>query len=218
MAFICCTLKVSAQDSLSKITFKKSISINPFALLGTDLGMDKTLKITGEYRLRKQLALQTEAGFIFSSNYFNPQVEKRSVGFSIAPSVRLYYGKRMNNYSQVQLSYRRVTYTLYDWLQKDCVNNVPAYEQLQYFKFRKNVFDFNMITGMVLPLTRNRWSSRWFMDVYGGLGIRYKRQGVINQPNACYDPGFSFFGPNYDDKLLTLNIPVGIKLTYIIKK
>lgn len=189
------------------ISYKKAIGWSPLALIDP---FDRSVLLTGSYRLKENLAVLTDAGFIFTSSYLNNATKTR--GFQVKPALRFYYGRQLRTFVQLQALYKQVDYSLYDWLGKNCVNEVPAFEQLQHFKFRKKVVGLNIIPGLLAPIGR-----RWFLEFYAGLGWRYKTQGVRNEPNNCYNLDFAFLGSVYRDNVSSVSIPTGVKLLYRIE-
>ena len=198
-----------AQNSRPPVIYKKAISLSPLALAD----LDHTLLLTGEYRFNNKLALVTDVGYIFASDYISNI--KQTWGFNLRPSLRMYYGKRNKGYLQAQAFYKMATYTLNDWVGKDCVNGVPAYEKQMDFDYRKKVAGFNIIAGGLFPLSK---SHQWLIDLYGGLGFRHKTHQMINEPNSCYNINNGFFSELYNDDITTISVPMGVRLTYVLRK
>jgi hypothetical protein len=207
LLFSFCFLTSQSQNAKSPVVYKKAVSINPLALLD----VDHTLMVTGEYRLKYNMALLADVGYVFFSDYLIDA--KKAVGFHIKPAIRFYHGKRNKGYFQVQPFHKMVTYTLHDWIGKECVNGVPSYDELKDFQFRKNVSGLNLVAGTLLPLGRGKW----LFDLYGGLGFRYKKQQVINEPNSCYNLGGTFGLNIFEEEVTSLNIPMGLRLTRVIE-
>ncbi len=202
------TLSASAQNKKPPVVYKQAVSFSPLALAD----MDHTLLLTGEYRLKPNLALLTDVGYIFASDYISSI--KSTWGLNIRPALRVYHGKRNKGYLQVQGFYKMVNYTLYDWLGKDCVNGVPSYEKLQDFTYRKNVYGFHFTAGGVLPLSP---SNRWLIDLYGGLGVRYKTHKLVNEEEGCYNLGPEALFDFHRDDVTTLSIPMGVRITHVLR-
>lgn len=186
------------------MNYKTSLNISPLALLNVDNEVMAGL----EHRLAPNWSFALDAGVIFDSYYLSEI--KKAWGFEVRPAVRYYYDEHQRTYLQTQLFYKQVDYGFHDWLGKDAVNRVPAYEKLQDFTFRKKVLSLSFQFGALLPL-----SDQFFIDIYGGLGGRYKDQGVT-ESNAVYttiEDGSLIRGP----KVWTICMPVGAKICYIIK-
>lgn len=151
-----------------------AISFNPFALIE----IDYTALVGYENKLAPKIFLSTEAGYIFSSGYIGSRNGSSSngTGFLIRPSVKWFVAENNRFYLQPQIFYKQVTHKVYDWLGKDVVNGVPAYEQLQDFKYRRKIIGFNAVSGFVLPLDHRR---KGFIDLYFGIGVRYKKKIVL---------------------------------------
>lgn len=208
LLLLAATITATAQKSKPLLVYKKAISLSPLAMLD----IDHTVLLTGEYRFNKKLALVTDVGYIFASEYISET--KSTWGFNIRPGLRLYHGKRNRGYLQGQAFYKLANYTLNDWVGKDCVNGVPAYQQEMDFDFRKQVTGFNIIAGAVLPLSQ---SHQWLIDLYGGLGFRYKTQKMVNQPNSCYSLDGGWVFEFYNEEVTSISVPMGVRITYVLK-
>ena len=207
LLFAGAALGAAAQQAKPPIVYKQAISFNPLALAD----FDHTLMFTGEYRVKENIALLADVGYIFASDYLN-QIQKTS-GINIRPAVRWYYGKRNKGYLQLQGFYKQANYTLQDWVGKDCVDDVPTYEEFTQFGYRKKVAGLNFIIGGVLPLSP---SHKWLLDLYGGLGFRYKTHNLVDV-TGCYETGQGWFSELYNDDITTLSVPVGVRLTYVLR-
>lgn len=201
------TLSLTAQTNRGPVVYKQAISLSPLALAD----IDHTVMLTGEYRPNPKVGLLVDAGYIFASEYRSNI--KRTAGFNIRPAVRMYHGRRNRGYLQAQAFYKMADYTLNDWIGKDCVDGVPAYQKLEDFTYRKNVMGFNIIAGGVLPLSP---SHKWLVDLYGGLGFRSKKHKVVNEPDGCYDLNTGGFF-NFEVDGTSISLPMGVRITHVIK-
>jgi len=201
------TLTLTAQTKRPPVVYQQAISISPFALAD----IDHMLLLTGEYRLKPNLALLADVGYIFASDY-RSQIDKTS-GFNIRPALRFYHGQRNKGYLQAQAFYKRVNYTITDWVGKNCVNGVPAYEKLESFTYRKNVMGFHVVAGGVFPLSQ---SHKWLLDLYGGLGFRNKIHKLVNEPDGCYELNTGGF-LNFETNGNTISVPMGVRITHVLK-
>ena len=201
------TLSLSAQNSKPPVVYKQAISFSPLALAD----IDHTVMLTGEYRIKPNLALLADVGYVFASDYRS--MIKKTAGFNIRPAVRIYHGRRNKGYLQAQAFYKMVDYTINDWIGKDCVDGVPAYQKLEDFTYRKNVLGFNIIAGGLLPLSP---SQKWLIDLYGGLGFRSKKHKVVNEPDGCYDLNTGGFF-NFDIDGTSVSVPLGVRITHVLK-
>jgi hypothetical protein len=111
----------------------------------------------------------------------------------------------------VQLHYKYAAYQITDWLGKDVNNGQAAYEEYTTFHFRKKVWGLHLIGGGSANLTEDK---RLRMEFYLGLGMRYKRQYVINgtylRPNGA-------FVELYDAHYNTVVLPMGVRLVYDLR-
>jgi hypothetical protein len=208
----CLSITVHAQHLKSAIDYRFAIHYNPFSLLQVDY----TFLPGVEFRAGPKTSIVTEAGYIFSSDYLGSAAQKgrRASGFIIRPSARFYLNDRNSFYLQPQVFYKLVTHRLYDWLGKDCVNEVPAFEELTDFRYRREIYGFNTTAGILVPLSK---SANSYLDFYFGLGIRHKSVRIVNEPRSCYDRRGIFFGNGNNDEGTYPSVPLGIKLVFVLK-
>ena len=188
---------------------KTAISFNPFALAEIDF----TALAGYENRLVPKLYLSTEAGYILASNYIGSDGESSNngTGFLIRPSLKWFVADNNKFYLQPQIFYKQVTHKMYDWLQKDVVNGVSAYEQLQNFKYRRKIYGLNTVAGFVLPLEQHK---KGYIDFYFGLGIRSKKTVIAGEPGSAYQNSSGMFA-NMDNGVFP-SVPMGIRIIYSI--
>lgn len=201
--FIFMAACAQAQQKKDPIQYGHSISISPLALAD----FDNTLMLSGEHRFKPNLGFLLDAGLVVTSQFY--ENKKSALGFNIRPSIRLYYDRRLGSYGQLQAFWKRVDYHMNDWLDKDVVNGVATYFKEQDFTLRKNVYGANMIAGELFPL-----NSKLLLDLYAGLGVRLRKQNIVGEPNSTYRSGWVLFSNPNSDKVTTISLPFGIRLTY----
>lgn len=192
-----------AQQTPNPFDFKTAVSFNPTVLAP----VDNTIMLGAEYALKNRLALVLDAGYIFYSGYFQAHELEGVKGFAIRPGLKFYGNKEKSLFYQFQVSYKQADYKLHDWLGKDCVNGIPAYEELQQFTYRKKTVSFNTLAGWMFRL-----SDGLLLELYGGVGIKIKDQGPTER-GACYrsnERGF-IYSP-FKEHSVSANLPFGIKL------
>ncbi len=186
---------------------RTAISLNPLTLAEIDL----TVMAGFEYKLAPKFYMSNEAGYIFASQYIsNGQSTSNGTGFIIRPSVKWFVSENDRFYLQPQVFYKQVTHKMYDWVGKKPVNGVPAYEQLQEFKYRRKINGFNIVAGFVSPLDRRR---KGYIDVYFGLGVRNKKSLVVDQ-TMVYERPIGIFNPT-DDGVFP-SVPMGLRIIYAL--
>jgi hypothetical protein len=202
-------LSLQAQKTKPQVEYQNALTLSPLMLLGPDF----TLTLGYEHRLKHKLVFSPELGFILGSAYYSTENDsKGSYGFLFRPSLRFFVNEERNFYIQPQLFYKMVDSKLHDWLGKECENDVPAFEQLQDFTYRRQAYGFNMIAGVLVP-TKGR---KLLFDFYFGLGVRHKTGNVVGEPRSCYDGGGPFFGTTEDDGTFP-NVPAGVRLVFVLK-
>ena len=162
-----------------------------------------------EYRLKDNLAVSLDAGYIFYSNYYQAR-NGNSSGFLLRPAIRYYTDTYNRFYIEAELHFKTVTTKLTDWLGKDCVNNVMTYEELTNFKMRKNVIGLNLKIGHQIKLSKN---DRLWLEPYLGLGIKQRNEFILNEPTSCYRFGGIFNRRNTVSNIKEVqgSIPVGLR-------
>lgn len=196
-------LLASAQTVTNNLNYKTAINISPIALMDVDNGV----MLGGEYRFSQRVALSLDVAYLFSTYYFS-QVKKVS-GFNVRPAFRYYLNKKKDNeFVQLQGFYKKVDYAMHGWLDKNLVNNVPTYSQLQDFTYHKDVWGFNFMAGQLQPFT----SSRFFLDIAAGFGVRFKKEG-LSEPNSRMQRQ-GIFNLERREKQTTISIPLSVKLSY----
>ncbi len=202
---------ISTAQSLKPVPAKRPlqewvISINPVTLIS----YDKRVMFGVERRFAPRWSVLADAGAVLSSSYI--QSAERARGFELRPALRYYPDKELSAYIQGQLQYRFVRYGLHDWLGKDCVAGVPAYEQLQDFDYQKTQFGGSLVTRGIVRL-----GMHWLLDISVGIGVQYRNQQVSSEANCCYVARTNIFGgPQQEDMLIPL-FPMAVRLGYVIK-
>jgi hypothetical protein len=188
---------------------KTAISFNPFALAEIDF----TALVGYENKLEPKLYLSNEAGYIFASNYIGKgeRSSNNGTGFLIRPSLKWFVADNNKFYLQPQIFYKQVTHKMNDWLGKAAVNGMPSYEQLQDFKYRREIFGFNAVAGFALSLDQHK---RSYMDLYFGFGVRYKKSVIAGEPRSVYQNSSGMFGDM--DSGIFPSVPIGMRIIYAL--
>lgn len=209
IAVLLCSVPVtlSAQrfpDSLYANT--TLLRFNPFALVPL---YDLNISFGVEQKISKKSSFALDLGYVPYSEQFS---RKRANGFVIRPAYRFFpNGNRF--FLEAELHYKQVTQKMADWIGRDVVNNVPAYEEYVEFKLRKKVW------GAHLKLGRQYYiSNRLWLEFYLGFGVHYRRYSVINYPGSQYQiPNvFNFVMTGQTETLAAL--PAGLRILYRIDK
>lgn len=183
-------------------------------LLGLIDVFDGNASFGAEYRLNRSWSVTMDAGYIFYSLY-NGKAEKAS-GILLRPAIRKYTSKYRDRFIDLQLHYKNVAYNIYDWLGKDVVNGVPTYEELKVFQYRKRVMGAQILFGGREELT---WNHRLFLEVFVGLGLRYKEEWLPKEANSRYDLNNSSYFRNASSEKanhLLPALPIGVRFIYAL--
>jgi hypothetical protein len=187
---------------------------------------DGNINLGSEYRFNHTWSATLDAGGIFYSQYF--EKNKSATGFLLRPGVRVYPGKYKDYFVELQLHYKQVMYHIRDWIDRDVVNDVATYQEFKTFRYRKRVMGVHIMGGMKEYLGRNH---RLLIEVYLGLGVHFKNQYLINEPNGRYDAPLTMGITNNTtnntagntsnnrpgERSVVPALPGGIRLTYRLR-
>lgn len=160
-------------------TGKLYFRMNPAGLIDF---FDMNFTIGGEYRINHTWSATMDAGYIFFSQYAGRV--KSASGILLRPGIRKYAGKRKDFFLDLQFQYKVVNYRVEDWLEKNVVNDVATYEEYKNFRYYKRVFGGHFMIGGREYLSKNR---RWFFEVYAGIGLHFKKEGMPDETNSRYE-------------------------------
>jgi hypothetical protein len=186
------------------------IRFNPSGLINI---FEENLSFGAEYKFKKKWFATLDVAWIFHSYSFEDP--KHVSGIILRPAVRYYLGTKLRRYVEGEIHYKSVTHRREDWLGHDCINDVPAYEEFTQYRYRKINYGFHIKTGMRYPLDKD---SRFFIDVYLGLGVHHRTFKIVNKPGCCRVNANNF--PFVIDDTPNSNyiaIPMGGRLVYRLK-
>ena len=208
--FIVGTAKVSAQLNHAPL-YEDTLSLrfNPLGIV--DL-LDNNISGGIAYSLNQRWSLTLDLSYIFYSTYL--EQNKGTSGYIFKPAIRYYFSENRKFYLESTVWYKRSSYKMLDWVDKDCVNGVPAYQEFKSFRFRKRVLGFNIQGGVQKALMKNKLLR---MEIYAGIGLRAKWQDVKNDPHACYEANDIFESGFYRPTKVSPSIPHGLRLVYVIR-
>ena len=75
------------------------------------------------------------------------------------------------------------------------------------------MYGLNATIGRVLPLDKR---NRLFVDIFIGLGLRYKRSYVVEDDCSCYQPPSIFDTAQDPDNGFFPSMPGGIKFVFAL--
>ncbi|HUR12803.1 MAG TPA: hypothetical protein VM012_15610 [Flavitalea sp.] len=163
-----------------------------FNFLGMVDPFDFNFTMGVERLFTKHASLALDLGWIFHSEYFSQS--KRANGILVRPSIRLYPRENGRGFVEMELHYKSVMYKIEDWVGRDCVNNVPAYDEFTIFRIRKQSYGFHLRGGVKGALDQEK---RFWLELSSGIGLRWKTQGFFREGNSCYNrSGGIFLDPN----------------------
>lgn len=202
-------LLAQSPESTKPPLYKKAVRFNMLGLLDV---FDGNFSFGGEYAFQPRWSVTTDLSFVLYSAYF--EGNKRALGYIIKPGIRYYVADNRRGFLEAVVFYKRVGYKMEDWLDKDVVNGLPAYQQYQDFIIRKRVAGLNIQAGLQRSISSDKLLR---IEGYIGLGIRFKWQDIKDHPEATFDSNDGFFWRDNNEYLVVPSVPFGIRLVYCIK-
>lgn len=190
-------------------TGKLYFRMNPAGLI--DL-YDQNITFGAEYRLNHDWSATMDAGYIFFSQYAGRV--KNASGILLRPGIRKYADRRKDFFLDLQLHFKEVNYRVKDWLGRNVVDNVATYEEYKIFRYHKRVVGAQFTIGGKEYLSRNH---RLTFEVYGGIGVHYKEEGLRGEANSQYNPPNGGIITNRSGERQTRwlpAVPFGVRIVY----
>lgn len=180
---------------------------NPSGLINI---FDANISLGADYRFKRKWSAALDASWIFYSINFSDA--KHTSGIILRPAVRYYVGAKLRRFIEGELHYKNVAYRFEDWLGRDCVNNIPAYEEFTNFRYLKQEYGFHIKTGILYALGN---ASRFFIEIYAGVGLHHRIYKIKDKPDGCLINRDNFFGrENYLARPTYVALPTGGRLVY----
>jgi hypothetical protein len=200
--------QLTVKRALKADTGKLYLRFNP---LGVIDAFDGNITPGVEYRFNDTWAATLDAGAILYSAYFDRT--RKTTGFLFRPGIRVYPTRYKDFFIDLQFHYKNVTYQIRDWLQKDMVGTVAAYEEYKVFRYKKQVMGGRIMMGIRNYFTHN---ARFYMEGYVGVGINYKVEGLHNEPASEYEMRFRIINTN-NGKYTVPSLPLGVRFIYLMR-
>jgi hypothetical protein len=155
------------------------------------------------------VSLALDAGYILMSQRFRER--GNSSGFIIRPAVR-YFPEKSKIFFEAELHFKQHTHHLRDWIGRDAVAGVPAYEEFREFRLRKQVIGPHLKFGSLIPVTKRLW-----FEFYIGVGLHYRKYTVLEEQNLMYsfEQHFEIVNSGSTEKLAA--IPIGWRILYKVR-
>lgn len=162
-----------------------------------------------ERRISDHVSLTLDAGYILMSQRFREN--GNSSGFIIRPAVR-YFPEKRKIFFEAELHYKQHTHHLTDWIGRDVVAGVPAYEEYRNFRLRKQVIGPHFKFGALMPVKKRLW-----FEFYAGIGIHWRKYTVVEGRDLAYrfDQQFEIITTGNTEKLVA--IPIGGRILYRLR-
>jgi hypothetical protein len=136
---------------------------------------DMNVTVGAEYNYAVNKGITFDAGYIFASLYgengFADNINPAS-GVILRAGHRWYLGKYSLSMIETEAGLKKATYKSGEqWVGRNVVGGVPAYEELMRITSKKEVYTFNVKYGRRFVFNRNGPMS---LELLFGLGIRYR--------------------------------------------
>jgi hypothetical protein len=208
-SLLCCISHLWARqhypDRLPEKTWL--LRLNPLGLMDFN---DNNISTGAEYRFKNKWSATADIAYIFDASIDNLQSTR---GWIFRPAVRKYYGRQLNQYLEGELHYKYVAYTLEDWVNRNAVNGVPAYEQYTQYKLIKHVAGIQVKVGRQENVVKD-WL---WVELYAGLGVRAKWQDTDLPPGSTA----TMRRPLYNDLDRKFSVfpsfPLGLRVLFRIR-
>lgn len=167
---------------------------------------DRNASLGATYTTGDWWSAGLDAAYIFDSKYLSQSHKVR--GFILRPLARAYFHDDKSGFFETNFHLKRVHYHITDWLGKDVVNGSPSYEEYTNFKYRKTVMGLDVKVGRRFDLTDDE---RLHLELFIGLGYRYKKQGAVGGSYLRERDGFfSLVDSDYSYP----SFPLGMRFTW----
>jgi hypothetical protein len=186
------------------------LRFNPLGLIDI---IDQNISAGAEYRFKPKWSAAVDAAYIFQSN--NLDNLQSAKGYIIRPAVRKYFSRQLNHYVEAELHYKHLATTIEDWVGRNVVNGVPAYEEYRKFRYIKEVAGLQVKLGVQECLVQKKWL---WIELYAGFGVRKKWQHAQLPPGSSYTFLRRMFSedPNQSNTVFPA-FPGGVRLLFKIK-
>jgi hypothetical protein len=170
---------------------------------------ESNISFGAERRISGRFSLALDAGYIVLSQRFRDK--GKSSGFIIRPALR-YFPEKSRIFFEAELHYKQHTHRIHDWVGRDAVAGVAAYEEYKEFRLRKQVIGPHLKFGTLVPVNNRLW-----FEFYVGVGIHFRKYSIVGEKDAVY---------TFDDDFLTITtgneetlvaIPAGWRILYRFK-
>jgi hypothetical protein len=183
------------------------LRFNPLGLIDAN---DMNFSIGAEKRIGDKFSVALDVAYIFYSDFFDD--EGNTKGFIIRPAARFFPGGG-KFFLETELHYKQSTHRLWDWIGRDAVNNVPAYEQLLSVRLRKKVWGAHIKVGRLIPVTNRLW-----FELYLGIGPHFRTYQIVDHPEMVYQVNHFFNTVFTGDTEKLVALPAGFRLLYRISE
>ena len=224
ICLFCLPLLLATEAARAQL-FSSKVALNDtgkiylrFSAFGLIDVLDGNFTVGGEYRFNKSWSVTMDAGYIFYSRYVIKS--DRSGGILLRSGIRKYAGKKLDYFFELQFHYKEVMYHVNDWIERDVVDGMSAYEQLTTFRYLKRVFGVQVLSGGKEFLTRDH---RLFLEVTAGLGLHYKITGPYHENNSRYEDPYALVVNSKENlstpptRTVVPALPINIRLVYRLR-
>lgn len=175
------------KDSISNVAIPKlAIKILPTGMINFT---EPSFQVSVEHQIFKNVNLQHTGGLIYNyesnnnANNYTYRNTTETKGFTARSEIRFYVNPNYSNYEGKYFGFDM----MYKYIQQDkekfFTRYDGAYDELLKFKRIKHVIGFHLLGGYQAQVG----NSPFFLNLYGGLGIRTISIGVKDLPDDVYE-------------------------------
>jgi hypothetical protein len=209
-----CFAQTKTNERVTK-DFDVNLRFSPLALARLK---HNTVLFGFEKKLKGNYSIGADAGYIFLTTYLFDGTTHKASGFVVRPALRYYVSDKNRFYWEGALTYQLIDEKYNDFLGMNCVNNVPAYFKLTDFSMLRTTADASVRFGGCFNLFKSR---KVFLEMFAGVGARYRGYKIKSEPNACYTiPAIvsdRIVNGSSTTNAFSVIAPGGIRLGYVLK-
>lgn len=227
--FMAAAFNLKSQDKIKKDSIvdhgsypKILVKFAPLAML--DL-LEMSFQPSVELQFKNNIAWLGEVNLYFpgvvtnsaDEDDKNPYAGEYRTGYKIKNQIRFYFGDEYSSHDTYEGTYFAMEhfYKKLDTHISEILNsNTENYQKVCDLILRKKVNAFHMVIGQQSSISKKL---PFGIDVYAGLGVRYKDVSIVDIPDGFTYKGYD--GPFWGDskgKRLVPSITAGFRFSYTI--
>lgn len=192
---------------------KFSLRISPTSLMDI---VQPSFTFGCEYFLKNNQAVGIDYSILidYQTTNNNNDVIEPHYGFILKPTYKFFFNNSQNGFIEFDCFWKKLHTPQTRWLERDVVNGVPTYYELENYTLEKDVLGLNFKVGA----KNSFFNNLFFVETYIGVGFRSVYRKIAEHPNEVITVRTAFFGDaKTTNKYWGLSIPLGVRLVVPIK-